>query len=441
LVTNNRTMDEEKREKNKIVELRSEELQEVMGKMPSWIVRWGVTTLFVVVFAILVGSVFFKYPDTIVTSMTLSSREPVAHIVARASARISSLYVIDGDIVKKGDYLAVLENPASTDDILTLKRWLVDNPNIVKASYNDLLEKEYSLGDIHSLYIAFLRTLNEYSNYKTLNYYPQKISSMEKRLSEYSNYRSGLKRQYEVVEEQYTISNLQFKRDSSLFSRGVISLSDFENAKKNLLQQQHSLESAGASIENTNIQISSLRESLLDLKLQQAEKERTMSQEYRSAYEQLQNGINTWELSYCLMAPLTGKVTFVNYWNENQFVTVGNPVFSIVPDNASELIGISLLPVHRSGKVKQGQRVIIRLANYPDQEFGILNGVVNSISLVPSGENYRVEIGLPDGLTTNYRIDLPPAQELQGSAEIVTEDLRLIERFFMPVKKMLKEGL
>ena len=434
-------MPDTKREENKKIELRSEELQEVMGKMPSWIVRWGVTTLFVVVFAILTGSIFFKYPDTIVTSMTLSSREPVAHIVARTSARISTLYVTDGDIIKKGDYLAVLENPASTDDILMLKKWLSYNSDIVDASYNDLLEKEYSLGDIHSQYVAFLRTLNEYSNYKTLNYYPQKISSTEKRLSEYNSYRSGLKRQRDVVGEQYQISKQQFKRDSSLYSRGVISLSDFENAQKSLLQQQHSLESAAAAVENANIQVSSLQESLLDLMLQQAEKERTMDQEYRSAYEQLQNGVNTWELSYCLISPLIGKVTFVNYWNENQFVTAGSPVFSIVPDSTSELIGISMLPIHRSGKVKEGQRVIIRLANYPDQEFGIVNGIVNSISLVPSGENYRVEIGLPEGLTTNYKIALPPVQELQGTAEIVTEDLRLIERFFMPVKKMLKEGL
>jgi len=34
-------------------------------------------------------------------------------------------------------------------------------------------------------------------------------------------------------------------------------------------------------------------------------------------------------------------------------------------------------------------------------------GVVNVISLVPSQGNYRVEIGLSQGLVTNYKIELP----------------------------------
>ena len=47
------------------IELRSEEVQEVMGQIPAWIVRWGITLLFLVVVALLVGSCFFKYPDVI----------------------------------------------------------------------------------------------------------------------------------------------------------------------------------------------------------------------------------------------------------------------------------------------------------------------------------------------------------------------------------------
>ena len=60
--------------------------------------------------------------------------------------------------------------------------------------------------------------------------------------------------------------------------------------------------------------------------------------------------------------------------------------------------------------------------------------------MVPQEDNYTVEIAFPDGLTTNYDIYLPVAQEMKATAEIVTEDLRLIERFFQPLKKILKEG-
>jgi len=105
------------------------------------------------------------------------------------------------------------------------------------------------------------------------------------------------------------------------------------------------------------------------------------------------------------------------------------------------LLGKALLPIQRSGKVKVGQRVIIRFLNFPDQEFGIVTGMVHSVSLVPAENNYLIEIALPDGLTTNYQKMLPITYEMKASAEIVTEDLRLIERFFLPLKRVLREGL
>lgn len=78
--------------------------------------------------------------------------------------------------------------------------------------------------------------------------------------------------------------------------------------------------------------------------------------------------------------------------------------------------------------------------NFPDQEFGIIEGRLSSISLVPTEDNYILEIVFPKGLITNYGKRLPVFYEMKATAEIVTDDLRLIERFFQPLKKILKEG-
>ena len=40
----------------KDIELRSEEVQEVMGHMPSWILRWGITLFFVIILTLLILS-------------------------------------------------------------------------------------------------------------------------------------------------------------------------------------------------------------------------------------------------------------------------------------------------------------------------------------------------------------------------------------------------
>ena len=102
--------------------------------------------------------------------------------------------------------------------------------------------------------------------------------------------------------------------------------------------------------------------------------------------------------------------------------------------------GKALLPVQGSGKVKVGQRVNVRLTNFPDQEFGYLIGRVESISNIPTPEGFYVlEIIFPSGLTTNYDRQLPLTRQMAGSAEIITDDLRLIERFLMPVRKLIQD--
>jgi HlyD family secretion protein len=366
------------------------------------------------------------YPDVIVTEMTLTSRYPVTQIVARASGKISRLYTTDSQPITVNTLLAIIENPAKTEDVMRLKE--------------DLGVTGLELGDIQPAYTSYLRSLHEYNIYYTLNYYPKKITATKGQITKYQAYSQNLKRQQEVMDAQFTLARQQYERDSLLHARGVISPSEHETARSTMLQSQHALEGTNASLENLKIQIGELETGLLDLELQQAEKESLLQQDLQSNMEQLTNAINTWELTYCLTSPIDGNVTFTNYWNENQYVNAGESVFSIVPDKKEEIIGKALLPIARSGKVKTGQRVIIRFNNFPDQEFGIVNGVVNAISLVPADNNYQVEIGLPDGLITNYNKTLPVTHEMKASAEIVTEDLRLIERFFMPLKQILKEG-
>lgn len=425
----------------KEIELRSEEVQEVMGQIPAWIVRWGITLLFIVVLALLVGSYFFKYPDVITTEMTLTSRHPVAQIVARTSGKISKLYVTDGEKVKPGALLAIVQNPASTEDAYRLKDILLEH-QAEPDRLSELLsgKAEFVLGEMQSVYVGLLTSLHECKNYRELDYYPKKIAAVRDQIDKYSVYYRNQQRQQQVVKEQYGIACKQYERDSSLFFRQVISPFEYETAKNALLQNRYSLEGANAALENMKIQIGQLEESLLDLQLQQAEKESLLLHNYRTAMEELLNVIGSWELNYCLRSPIEGRVTFTKYWNENQFITSGEDVFSVVPEENERLIGRASLPVQRSGKVELSQRVIVRFANFPDQEFGIVNGIVSAISMVPTEDNYMVEIAFPNGLTTNYGKNLPVSHEMKATAEIVTDDLRLIERFFQPLKKILKEG-
>ena len=127
-------------------------------------------------------------------------------------------------------------------------------------------------------------------------------------------------------------------------------------------------------------------------------------------------------------------------WSENQTIHNGDFVFTIVPKNHSSYICKVLAPVLNSGKLKIGQDVNIKLSSYPVNEFGVLKGKVKDISLVPNNEGlYLLDVSLPKKLITTHAIELEFKQEMQGIAEIVTEELRLFERIFHQFKELFEQ--
>ena len=103
------------------IELRSEEVQEVMGKIPPAILRYGIVVLLGIMAVVLAGSACFSYPDTVETEFTLTTQNPPAYIMAQSAGRIEQLYTANSQPVGKGDMLGVIENVARTEDLFVLR--------------------------------------------------------------------------------------------------------------------------------------------------------------------------------------------------------------------------------------------------------------------------------------------------------------------------------
>jgi HlyD family secretion protein len=73
-------------------------------------------------------------------------------------------------------------------------------------------------------------------------------------------------------------------------------------------------------------------------------------------------------------------------------------------------------------------------------EFGMLKGAIRSISLVPASQGYVAEIELTGGMTSSYRENLKFIQQMDGTAEIVTKEMRLITRLINPLKALFDDG-
>lgn len=425
------------------VELRSEDVQEVLGSVPPWILRWGISLLAGILLLLIVGSWVFKYPDIITAPMVLTTTTPPASIIARTSAKIATLFVNDQQTIAVGECMAILENPAEYEDIIFIKTELdhIYNAINVEASYH-LSRKNLKLGGVQSGFSGLLIMLENYNQFIALNFYPQKMASMRNMIEANKLHYKSLINQQEIVNKQHELEIKSFNRISYLLKQNLISEEEGDQAQRVLLQSEMNVKNMKSTLENNQIQISQLEYNLVETEQQYLDKKNAMLSELKASLTQLENEIRTWEMTYVLKTPVAGKVTFTNYWNVNQNVTGGDIVFTVVPDTLSELIGKVKLPVDRSGKVKIGQKVNILFNNYADSEYGIVIGKVKRISLIPTQEGYFVvEVSFPDGLTTSYGRELPLTHEMTATANIITDDLRLIEQFIQPLKKVLKNNL
>lgn len=108
------------------------------------------------------------------------------------------------------------------------------------------------------------------------------------------------------------------------------------------------------------------------------------------------------------------------------------------PRLQTPIIGRINLPVKYFGKLAVGQKVNIKLEDFPSNEYGFIHGRIKNIASAPKNGNYLVEVEILQNMTTSFGIPLKLNQEMKGSAEIITENLRLIQRFINPVKSLLK---
>lgn len=148
--------------------------------------------------------------------------------------------------------------------------------------------------------------------------------------------------------------------------------------------------------------------------------------------------ISIWEKKYILKSPINGVIAFTKYWSINQNVRIGERILTIIPEFKNELIGRVFLSTLGSGKVKSGQNVNIKFDSFPFTEYGMVRGVVKNRSRIPSENKYILEIAFPNGLKTNYNKELKFNQEMKGIAEVITEDISLLERLFLKLKNILK---
>jgi hypothetical protein len=121
-------------------------------------------------------------------------------------------------------------------------------------------------------------------------------------------------------------------------------------------------------------------------------------------------------------------------------------VLALVPGNtgSASVIGKANVPVFNSGKIAPGMRAIVRLDGLPAQQYGVLEGRIATMALLPQQEDqekyYQLDVCLLPALTTSTGVTAPFRPEMTGILRIATDDRRVLERVFGALRDLLRQG-
>lgn len=424
----------------KEIELRSEEVQDILTRVPHWMIRWGNVLILIIIGLVFLFSWFIKYPDIVQTEIVITTQIPPEKLIAKTSGRIEKILIEDRQKVSEKTPLAIIENPANYKDVFFLKT-IVDTIKVNNTNFEFPLEKlpVLNLGIIESAYSLFEKDYLAYKLNKDLEPYQIDITAQSLETAQQNERLKLLIEQKEIGQRELQYKKKELERNKNLHEKGVISTQEWEQKNVEYLQQEK-------NINSLNSQISQLRSSLNDLNrskrtttVNQSRDDINLLRNVILSFNQLKKAITEWELTYVLRSSISGKASFMQIWVENQTINTGEDTFVIIPQTKSDFLGKIKAPALNSGKIKTGQEVNIRLANYPDREFGIIRGKIKSISLTPDKDNnLLIDVTLPNGLETSYKKKILFQQEMSGTADIITEDLRLIERLLYQFRDMFR---
>ncbi len=418
-----------------------DEVDQILARPPGWLLQWGISIVFLAVLIFGVLAWLIKYPDEIAARVYILSESPPIRVMARANGKLANLFIENDDRVSKDELIGVIESPANFEDVLLLSeelenlsqrptgQWVVFQP-----------ESLLQLGVIQPSYAAFAEKLTHFQYQMQRQSAFQKIQSLNRQIANIRHLNDNLTQQKQTHTKTLEILQHNVNRNKKLFEEGTGSQVDFEKSELQLLQQQQLLEDLDNRMVQNKITTEQLHRQIIDLEQTKSDDLAILEGELRQSLQHLETEIALWSEKYLIKAPISGNVSFSGTWSEQQFVQANQEILTVVPtkkaaETTPKTIGRAYLPVTNSGKVRTDQRVNIRLDGFPYQEFGILKGKVKNISLVPVSQNlqeasYLLEIALPDSLITTYNKLIPFRQEMQGTALIITEDRRVIDRVF-----------
>ncbi|PPL03158.1 HlyD family secretion protein [Parapedobacter indicus] len=417
------------------MEVHSEEITDIIGTPPNALVRWGTTWVIVVLIVIVMLTTFIRYPDLVRAPLRINAANAPKAVVTRISGNIVNVLVEAGGTVAPAQPLAWMESTAEHGQVLDLldrlkilrdsllTRFTTSDPSIIAPAGIQLGELQGSYQTFYQSYLTYQAALRDGIYLKRKTYILNELKYIELQ-------KEQLGRQQELQEEEFALAEKEFNRYKELADRKIISPSEYQRQQALLLTKKHPLQQIASALLDNDVRRTAKMRELSDLDNQIAEEKLKFAQALNSLVSEMEE----WKKQHVLTAPQAGTLVYAGIIQRNQYVDAGQEMFYVNP-GSSEFFGEINVPQYNMGKIRIGQQVLIKLDSYPFEEYGVLRGRIAQLNRVP----YRDSVFLS-------RVDVLPSKTLGifelttgmvGTAEIITEDVSLLQRLVRNVRLMI----
>lgn len=425
------------RNKETAIDQRSEEVTDIIERMPVCWTRFVVAIIMLLVLVSVSLGYIIKFPDTVKGQISITGEISPVRLVASSSGRLH-LLVENNSEVKEGTCIGYIETGTDYMDILKLDSIC---HSVIKHNTRLEIPDNLKLGALSIYYNEFVLAYNKYDQLRITKVYDNMKRVLLNQQSADRQISENLQKEIALNDKILASMHDQYVADSILYSVGALSHESLIQKYNNYLSYKQS------NIELKSTELTKQSE-IHSIDIQLAKIDVDVREELLSAFDTmitkyniLINQILQWKEDYLFIAPIDGTLQYLGFWKNNIHVNASTEIFSVSPTR-NRMIGELLIPTLGAGKVEVGQDVNVKLYDYPYNEYGYIHGKIETTSSLTShmraseGEMqaYLVTVSFPEGMKTNFGKQLHLNFESTGTGEVITRNRRLIQRLFDNLK-------
>ncbi|MGJ1195099.1 HlyD family secretion protein [Sphingobacterium spiritivorum] len=413
-------------------DLHSEDMQDIIAKPPSWLLQRGISFIFLTLTMLFGMTAFVRYPQTISSSMKITTDNAPKPVVNKLAGSIVRLLVKDGQKVTQSEVLGYMESTGNHDQILNLLEKLkkvqqsIDNYNVELRDITSPVDME--LGEIQSSYQNFYQSYLNYQAVRDEGAYIRKRSILLKEMNNIGEQNKRIQDSYTLQKREIDLAEREFEKYKILAEKRVISPMELQKQEALLISKKQAIPLAENNLLNNHSASLARIKELSDLENQISDEKKKFYQSLNSLISEIEN----WKKQYVLVSPASGYVIYGSSIQENQFLPAATDVFYINSKNET-YYGEMQLPQLEFGKIKIGQEVMIKVLGFQYQEYGYLKGRIQSISDIPIKDSLFLSKVSIERTPKDSLIRLRP--RLLADVEIITEEQSILKRIWRNLTK------